>query len=129
MIEIKKFRTLFDSNDNPYIVDEQGDIVATSEQIGFVYNEGPIHDHNRYWGDSRYLEDLYYPRFVDDMNELGGQVYLVVHEICPNYNGSHIGKDCSCKTGFKVIPKLHQGMVIMDLYGLLQKEHGVYIHE
>lgn len=129
MIEIKKFRTLFDSNDNPYIVDEDGSIVATSEQIGFVYNEGVTHDHNRYWGHSRFLEDLYYPKFVSGMKELNGDVYLVVHEICPNYDGAHIGKDCSCKSGFKVVPKLHQDMVIMDLYGLLQREFGVYIHQ
>ena len=27
-------------------------------------------------------------------------------EVCMNYNGSHIGKDCSCKMGFKDYAKL-----------------------
>lgn len=129
MIEIKKFKVLFDSNINPYIVDDDNNVIATNEQIGFVYNEGPIHDHNRYWVDARFLEDLIYPKFVSDMLEFGGDVYLVVHEICPNYDGAHIGKDCSCKSGFKIVPKLYQDKVIMDLYGLLQRESGVYIHK
>lgn len=128
MIEIKNYRTLFDTNGNPYIVDEHGEVVATSEQIGFIYNEGPPHDHNRNWVDSRYLEDLYYPKFVEDMQETAGDIYLVVHDVSSNYDGPHIGKNCNRKTGFKVVPKLHQGMVIMDLYGLLQRESGTYIH-
>ena len=122
-MEIKKYKTLFDSEDKPYIIDKDGSIVATSEQIGMVYNYGPPHDHNRNWGYG-FLEDLYVPNFYDKIDKMGGYVYLVVHEACP----SHIGKDCNCKSGFMVVPSLFEGMVIMDLYGLLEKEE-VYIYE
>lgn len=120
-MEIKKYKTLFDTDGKPYIIDKDGGIVATSEQIGMVYNEGPPHDHNTKWG-SKFLEDLYIPNFYEKMEKMGGYVYLIVHEICP----LHI--DCGCKSGFILVPMLFNGMVIMDLYGLLEKEE-VYIHE
>lgn len=112
MLEIKKYKTLFDSNDKPYIIDEDGSIIATSSQIGFVYNEGPPHDHNRNWVDSRYLEDLYYPRFISEMKDMDGYVYLVVKQ-------DEMGTR----------PTFHHDMVIMDLYGLLKSESGILIHK
>ena len=40
----------------------------------------------------------------------GTEVEFKITEECPHYNGSHTGKDCSCKEGFikyaKLIPRL-----------------------
>lgn len=62
--------------------------------IGWIYNEGPPHDHNHIWVDSRYLEELH-PDFVSrGINE----VWIVFE------NGS---------------PLLYKEKLIMDLDKLL----------
>ena len=97
-------------------------VIAQFCDMGYVYNEGPPHDHNSIWNGA-YLEDLHMQGFLDrvtfaDTNE----IYLVVEEVCP----SHVGKDCSCKSGFIQVPVLYNGKVIMDTYGILQRQAGVY---
>jgi hypothetical protein len=97
-------------------------VIAKPNDMGYVYNEGPPHDHNSIWNGA-YVEDLHMQGFLDrvtfaDTNE----IYLVVEEVCP----SHIGKDCSCKSGFIQVPVLYNGKVIMDSYGILQRQAGVY---
>jgi hypothetical protein len=37
------------------------------DQLGFVYNEGPPHDHNWNWVDSRYLEEMH-PSTLEGMD-------------------------------------------------------------
>jgi hypothetical protein len=63
--------------------------------IGWVYNEGPPHDHNRIWRDSRYLEDLH-PSWVDKI--IDGDVWVVYE------NGE---------------PLMYDGKIIIDLYKIL----------
>lgn len=97
-------------------------VIAKPNSLGYVYNEGPPHDHNSIWNGA-YVEDLHMQSFLDrvtfaDTNE----IYLVVEEVCP----SHVGKDCSCKSGFIQVPVLYNGKVIMDSYGILQRQAGVY---
>jgi hypothetical protein len=99
-------------------------VIAKPKEIGYVYNEGPPHDHNSIWCGA-YLEDLHMQGFLDrvtfaDMNE----IYLVVHEVC----SSHRGRDCSCKSGFTQVPVLYNGKVILDSYGILENKVGIYKH-
>ena len=76
------------NKDGVYVLDS--DII-----IGWVYNEGPPHDHNRIWRDSRYLEDLH-PDWVNRI--IDGEVWVVFED------GN---------------PLLHDGKVILDLYKIL----------
>jgi hypothetical protein len=91
-------------------------VVATPEQFAWIYNEGPIHDHNRHWKDSRYLEDFMFD-FLGTRNRLS----VLVNEVCPHYGGKHLNNDCSCKSGFIYVPLLHQDKIIIDLYNILNK--------
>ena len=88
-------------------------VLATPEQIGWMWDNPPDDL------DFHYLID-----FIDEkdksmielvINEYNGKCLIETEEICPNYDGSHIGKDCSCKTGFIDIPKIHEGKVIIHL--------------
>lgn len=102
MIEIKEFKVIF-KNDVPFIIDENGQVVVDSSQIGFVFNEGPPHDHNRPWmyrGIVGYLEDLHFDHFVEGMTATDGKVFLVV-------DGG--------------VPVLYDDKVVMDLYSDLEK--------
>jgi hypothetical protein len=100
-------------------------VIADFKQFGWFYNEGPPHDHNYNWRDSRYLETYINTCLIDAVKE-GFKMTIMVEEICPNYNGAHVGKDCSCKSGFKLVPKLHEGKIIIDQYGLLEKSQNCY---
>ena len=115
-------------SDGSFVEEGFKKVVALPSQIGWIYNEGPPHDHNRVWCDSRYLEDFHYDGFMKHIAKSHGKISLVVKEICPNYDGSHINKDCSCKTGFIHVPVLHHDKVIMDLYGILKKSYGVFVY-
>lgn len=102
-------------------------VVATPEMFGWLYNEGPPHDHNMNWHDSRYLEDYIQSCLISSVkNNL--KMSVIVHEVCPNYNGAHMDKDCSCKSGFVLGPKLHNGKIIIDAYNLLRKSSATIIH-
>lgn len=70
-------------------------IDGLSKSIGWIYNEGPPHDHNRIWKDSRYLEDLH-PLWK---NRLSTNEVWVVYE-----NGE---------------PLLYDDKLILDLYKIL----------
>ena len=91
-------------------------VIAEPNQFAWIYNEGPIHDHNRHWRDSRYLED-FMVSFINAYDKLS----ILVKEVCPHYDGSHIDKDCSCKSGFIFVPLLHENKIIIDLYNILKK--------
>lgn len=103
-------------------------VVAMPYQFGWSYNEGPPHDHNRVWRDTRYLEDFHYEGVMDRAKENDNKITVVVHEVCPNYGGSHLGSDCSCKSGFIYIPLLHDGKIIMDTYNILRKSLGTFVY-
>jgi hypothetical protein len=100
-------------------------VIATYDQFGWFYNEGPPHDHNYNWKDSRYLE-MYLNTCIIDAIKRGFKMTIMVEEICPNYGGSHIGKDCSCKSGFKLVPKMHEGKIIIDQYNLLRDSKSTF---
>jgi hypothetical protein len=108
-LEIRKFELRF-IDGAAFIYD--GDVVLCGPNLfGYVYNQGPPHDHNRYWKGNMYLEDLA-PSFFDGVNR---KVGIVVLELCP----IHIGKDCTCKSGLEVMPRTHEGKIILDLYDLI----------
>jgi hypothetical protein len=111
-LEIRKFELRF-IDGNPFIYD--GDVLLCGPSVfGYVYNQGPIHDHNRHWKGDMYLEDLA-PSFFDGVDRL---VSIVVLELCP----IHIGKDCTCAIGLEVIPRTREGKIILDLYGLIEND-------
>jgi len=109
-------------------------VVATPEQFALIVNFGPPHDHNSDWqydkDEKRYVYlEAYLPSHLHDIiNKKRIKMRVVVEEICPHYGGSHIGKDCSCKSGFVIRPKLRDGKIMMDTYGLLKKKDGYYFH-
>lgn len=89
-------------------------IVATHEQIGWMWDNSPDD-----------IDDTYLVDFINDkddsmidyvLDDYDGKCKIEVQEICSNYNGAHIGKDCSCKTGFIDVPKLVEGKVIINCY-------------
>jgi hypothetical protein len=85
-------------------------VVATPEMFGWLYNEGPPHDHNRYWGDSRYLEDYIQSCLIPCVKN-GLKMSVIVTEI----------------SEFNHIPTLHEGKIIIDAYNLLRKSSIVTI--
>lgn len=76
-------------------IDIDGRVGELTYLIGWVYNEGPPHDHNRIWKDSRYLEDLH-PSWFDRIVDGEG---FIVYE-----NGEAL---------------LYDGRLILDLYKIL----------
>ena len=85
-------------------------VVATPEMFGWLYNEGPPHDHNRYWGDSRYLEDYIQSCLIPCVKN-GLKMSVMVTEI----------------SEFNHIPTLHEDKIIIDAYNLLRKSSIVTI--
>lgn len=124
-----------DGEGNWFVLNELGEsilesevskVIATPDMFGWLYNEGPLHDHNMVWQDSRYLEDYKQSCLISAVKN-GLKMTVIVHEVCPNYNGSHLDKDCSCKSGFVHGPKLHEGKIIIDAYGILRNSSSVII--
>lgn len=74
-------------------------IIATPDMFGWLYNEGPPHDHNMRWIDSRYLEDY---------NESS-----LISIVRNNFKMSIIVDGN--------LLKLHDGKIIIDRYDLLRK--------
>ena len=86
-------------------------VVVKPEQIGWMWDNHP--------DDS---SDIYLVPFIDEkdntmidyvLKESGGKCLIETETICPNHDGAHIGKDCSCKMGFMDVPKLYEGKAII----------------
>jgi hypothetical protein len=127
------YDVIVDDMDSLHLFDLVHKVVVMPEGFGYSINYGPPHDRNWDWKfdeDSKryvYLED-FHPDTLEKFKE-GDQVIVVVEEICPHYGGKHIGKDCSCKSGFIIRPRLFRGKIIMDGYKLLEAENeGNYFH-
>ena len=80
-------------------------VIASPDMFGWLYNEGPSHDHNIVWGDSRYLED-YIERSLIVSVKKGFVMTIVIEDMQP---------------------KLHDGRVIIDQYNLLRNSSNVII--
>ena len=122
-LEFKKFRIVLDWEATPILVlnsSNPNGIRIRLEDIGYVYNEGPPHDHNEHWRDVVYLEE-----FRRDILENLTEVYVVVDEVCP----SHIGEDCSCRSGFMLTPRLYKDKVVIDLGLARDSETPYYFHD
>ena len=118
-----------DDSDRWVIIDESGKecyesevyrVIATPEQIGWVYNEGPPHDHNYDFVDSRFLE-VVHPRVFIDCVKNDFKITIVVDETC-------IPKSDDCRGESMLIPYLHDGKVIIDGYGILKKSPSVFVY-
>jgi len=96
------------SNENLEIFIERDvmKVIAIPEMFGWLYNEGPPHDHNRYWGDSRYLEDYIQSCLIKFVNN-GFKVSIMIEDM---------------------EPKLHDGKIIIDAYDLLRKSEYTIIY-
>lgn len=100
-----------------YLESEVYKVIATSNQFGWFYNEGPPHDRNYNWVDSRYLEN-YTNRCLKDVIRKGFKMRVLVDDNCNSIDRFING--CCCSTGFEYVPMLHSGKVIFDIYGLLK---------
>lgn len=102
-------------------------VVAGPDQIGWVYYEGPPHDRAWDYKSNSYVEQLHPNHILDILERENKDVLVEVQEICPNYDGKHIGKDCSCKSGFIYVPKLFKDKIIMHTYEFSQFENDNYL--
>jgi hypothetical protein len=109
-LEVRKFELRF-IDDLPYLYDDEDEIITLPDSFGYVYNKGPLHDHNFHWKDGVFLENLPY----DFYGGIDREVSVIVLEICP----IHIGKDCNCQSGLDVSPRLFNGKIILDLYDII----------
>ena len=118
-----------DNSDRWVIIDEFGNeryesevykVIATPEQIGWVYNEGPPHDHNYNFVDSRFLEVIHPRVFINCVKD-DFKITIVVDETC-------IPKSDECRGESMLIPHLHDGKVIIDGYGLLKKSSSIFVY-
>jgi hypothetical protein len=108
-LEVRKMDLRF-TDGEPYLY-HNGVLVASPSVFGYVYNEGPPHDHNHSWKNGMYLEDLH-PLFFDGIDK---EVSVLVMVLCP----THLGKDCTCQVGLEVMLRTHEGKIILDSYGLI----------
>lgn len=86
-------------------------IMATPEQIGLIYTDENLKKPCE-------LATYYKKVGIEDLRKIISNNNLCAIDAdmyCPNYKGSHKGKDCSCKTGFAHTPKLLSGKVIIHL--------------
>ena len=120
----KKLGRVINTEGKDFLTKWVNKVVARPHQIGLCYNYGPPHDHNHEWkNDSdgiRYLED-YIPTCLHEAVWKGCKMLVRVQEVCPHYDGKHLDKDCSCKSGFVYMPLLHDGKVVMDTYGYIKE--------
>lgn len=117
-----KWKVINESNDIFYESDCVK-VIAKPEMFGWLYNEGPPHDHNYNWVDSRYLEVFHYtmlPYFV----KKGFKVSIAMDEQCID----KISKLDECLTGSKLVPSLHDGKIIIDRYDLLRNSSTTTIY-
>jgi hypothetical protein len=97
-------------NQESFIESSVEKVVVTPEMFGWLYNEGPPHDHNMNWGDSRYLEGYIQSCLIPSVKN-GFKMSVMVTEI----------------SEFNHIPTLHEGKIIIDAYNLLRKSSIVTI--
>ena len=86
-------------------------IMATPEQIGYIYTDDNINNKEP-------LVTYYRVAKINDLKTImanDGICAIDAIEYCPNYNGSHKNKDCSCKSGFAHYAKLLNNKVIIHL--------------
>jgi hypothetical protein len=70
-----------------------------------------------------------FPVFPNDIHyEMvdGSNVDFEERLVCPNYYGSHIGKDCSCKSGFVTYAKLIEPENEIKLFNSKTTNHEVF---
>ena len=117
-----KWKVINEFNDVFY-ESEVSKVIATPEMFGWLYNEGPPHDHNYNWVDSRYLEEFHYtmlPNFV----KKGFKITIAVEEQCMD----KVSDSERCLTGVKLVPSLHDGKIIIDRYNLLRNSSSTVIY-
>jgi len=112
---------VIDENGGYFYEHEVFKVIATPDQIGWVYNEGPPHDHNYNWVDSRFLETVHNKLFVNCVKD-NLKITIVVDEECST------GGDDECRGELSLVPHLHDGKVIIDGYGLLKNSSSVFVY-
>jgi len=95
-------------------------VIATPEQIGYVYNEGPPHDHNYNWVDSRYLE-IMHPKTIINCVKNDFKITIAVEEKC--VTGGE-----ECRGELILVPYMHENKVIIDSYKLLKNSSSTIIY-
>ena len=106
-----------------YFEDEVYKIIATPNMFGWVYNEGPPHDHNYNWVDSRFLEQFHDSYLIKSVLN-GFKLSIVVEVECSNkvYNAD------DCIGELKIRPLLHENRIILDSYNLLRNSSSTIIY-
>ena len=98
-------------------------VMATPAQIGWKFSKRYL-NHDHAWDYKGGSVEQYHPDFISNIVRNDFKVDVEVQEICPNYGGAHIGKDCSCKSGFTTRAVLFFGMVVMHWRITVRKRKG-----
>lgn len=102
--------------------------IIKSDEIGWVFNYGPPHDHNWNWGEV-YLEHFHPTQLLSRLFKsikTDSRCYL---HVCVEPD-CLLHKDTYCSCGGKLISRLYDGKVIVDLYDLAPStsEHTILFH-
>ena len=106
-----------------YFEDDVYKVIATPNMFGWVYNEGPPHDRNYDWVDSRFLEQFHDSYLIKSvLNDF--KLSIVVEVECSNKPST----PDDCIGDLKIKPNLHEGKIILDSYDLLRNSSSTIIH-
>jgi len=106
-----------------YFEDDVYKVIATPNMFGGVYNEGPPHDRNYDWVDSRFLEQFHDSYLIKSvLNDF--KLSIVVEVECSNKPST----PDDCIGDLKIKPSLHENKIILDSYGLLRNSSSTIIH-
>lgn len=110
-LEFKKYGIRF-INDEIVLVDlRDSNNIIPSSSIGWIFNYGPPHDHNYNFMEI-YLEEFRSSFLGSMLSEGTNMVRVCVESDCVIHKGSY------CPCNYVRVPLLHEGKVIVDIYGL-----------
>jgi len=113
---------IISSNNQEYLENNIKKIIGYPEQFSYLCNDGPPHDHNESWKDDLYLEQ-FLPTMLNEIILDNCKILVLTREVCPNYGGSHINKDCSCKSGFIPAPVLKNNKIIITYKKMFEMDN------
>lgn len=106
-----------------YFEDEVYKVIATSNMFGWVYNEGPPHDRNYNWVDSRFLEQFHDSYLIKSVLK-NFKLSIVVNVEC----SGKVSNPEDCIGELIIKPSLHENKIIIDSYDLLRNSSSTIIY-
>ena len=85
-------------------------VVGKPENIGLKYVSDKIGTYGRKRSYTTELTKAEIKQLAKDVD-----CEVMAMEICPNYGGAHVGKDCNCKSGFIHIIETKDNKIVFKL--------------